>query len=128
MKLADWLERYRRAWEEADADGAAALFTEDALYRSSIFADAHEGRAAIRAYWTQATAAQRAARVVLGSPVAEGRRVAVEWWTTMEDDGEEMTLPGCLLLRFAEDGLCEELREYWHLQEGLHDPPRGWGH
>jgi hypothetical protein len=30
-------------------------------------------------------------------------------------------------LRFASGGRCEELREYWHLEQGSHEPPEGWG-
>jgi len=53
--------------------------------------------------------------------------VVVEWWAVMQDEGSEVTLPGCLLLRFAAGGRCQELREYWHLQEGRREPPEGWG-
>jgi hypothetical protein len=42
-------------------------------------------------------------------------------------EGEEITIPGCLLLRFAPDGRCEELREYWHVEPGRYEPPDGWG-
>jgi len=37
MDVRSWLEAYRRAWEEKDADAAAALFAEHATYRSNIF-------------------------------------------------------------------------------------------
>src|SRR5262249_56375419 len=64
--------------------------------------------------------------VRMGRRVTAGDRVAVEWWTTMVDpeDGE-ITLPGCLLLRFAPDGRCQDLWEYWQVQPGRHDPPDG---
>jgi hypothetical protein len=45
----------------------------------------------------------------------------------MSDGGDWITLPGSLLLRFVADGRCEELREYWHVEDGRHDPPPGWG-
>ncbi len=47
----------------------------------------------------------------------------------MHDSEEgDVTLPGCLLLRFSEDGLCEELREYWNLETGDRILPQtGWG-
>lgn len=56
-----------------------------------------------------------------------GRKAAVEWWATMRDEGEEVTIPGCLLLRFDDRGLCTELREYWHVEAGRRAPPDGWG-
>ncbi len=65
-----------------------------------------------------------------------GRRAAVEWWATMLDgewaareeaEDDWLTLSGCLVLRFASDGMCEELREYWTFGFGLSThPPRGW--
>jgi ketosteroid isomerase-like protein len=127
MSPRDWLEAYRRAWEEADVEGAVALFTEAAVYRSSPFREPSVGHEGIRAYWAGATGTQEGTRVLVGEPVVEGNRVAAEWWTTMRSEGEEVTLPGCLVLRFAADGRCEELREYWHVEPGTVKPPPGWG-
>ncbi|HEX2293404.1 MAG TPA: nuclear transport factor 2 family protein [Gaiellaceae bacterium] len=127
MEVGAWLERYRAAWEEADAGAAAALFTDDAVYWSSPFREAHRGPDGIRDYWTRATADQRDVRVRFGRPIAEGRRVAVEWWTTMRDEATEITLPGILFLRFAPDGRCEELRETWMVAEQRLEPHPGWG-
>jgi hypothetical protein len=127
MDVAGWIEAYGRAWRNGDPEAAASLFTEDAVYRSSPFRPADVGREGIRAYWRRATSTQEAVEVVFGEPVVCGRKAAVEWWTTMRDEGEEITLPGCLLLRFDAGGLCEELREYWHVERGRREPPEGWG-
>ena len=127
MDVATWLEAYRRAWETKDAEAAADLFAEDATYRSSIFEDPYEGRDGVRTYWTEVTRTQEDIRVLMGAPFADGDRVAAEFWTTMRNGGAEITLPGCLLLRFGTDGLCTALREYWHIQQGRLDPPVGWG-
>jgi ketosteroid isomerase-like protein len=122
-----WLEGYRRAWEEADPDAAAALFTEDAVYRSSPFREPHIGTAGIRDYWA-GTTRQSGTRVLIGTPIVDGNRVAVEWWATFTDaeDGEG-TLPGILFLRFAPDGRCEELREAWNWEPGIRAPHESWG-
>jgi ketosteroid isomerase-like protein len=127
MTVAAWIEAYGRAWEAGDADAAAALFTDDAVYWAHVFREPHRGREAIRAYWHRATGDQEGTEVVFGEPVVDGPRAAVEWWTVMRECGEEVTLPGCLVLRFAGDGRCEELREYWFLEPGVHRPPAGWG-
>ncbi len=123
-----WIERYRRAWETADADEVAGLFTPDASYRSSVFREPYLGTDAIRQYWRRGAGTQREVSVRMGRPISTGDRVVVEWWTTMIDPDEgEITLPGCLLLRFALDGRCQDLWEYWQVQPGRHDPPQGWG-
>ena len=127
MNVQAWVDEYGRAWRDKDADAVVALFTEDAEYRSSPFRDPSVGSDGIRDYWTRATSTQEDADVRMGTPVVAGDRVVVEWWATMRDEGEEITLPGCLLLRFAADGRCAALREYWHVEPGLHEPHPGWG-
>lgn len=122
-----WIEGYRLAWEQRNPAMAAMLFTNDATYRSNIFEEPHQGREGIEAYWRSATSAQDDVQVRMGHPFADGSRVAVEFWTTMRVEGEETTLPGCLLLDFDDDGLCHSLREYWHFVPGRHEPPDGWG-
>lgn len=126
--ITDWIERYRRAWEDADDQGLGELFTDDAVYRSHPFRESFRGREAIRAYWREATGSQSHVDVAFGAPIAQPPRVAVEWWMQTESDGAPLTLPGVLILRFNQSGLCEELREYWHLQKGeriaAHE---GWG-
>lgn len=127
MDVREWIAAYGRAWEEGDAEAVIGLFTEDAVYRSHPFRQPHTGSEEIRGYWERATSTQEETDVRLGEPVLEGTRAAVEWWATMRDGGRWITLPGCLLLRFAADGRCAELREYWHVEEGRHEPPPGWG-
>jgi predicted ester cyclase len=125
--LRAWLESYAKAWDEHDADGVTALFTESGIYRSAPFRPAHEGRDAIRRYWLEEPQRHEQLDLRFGSPVVSGRRAAVEWWATMLQDGEPVTGPGCLVLAFDEHGLCQELREYWHEQPGRMAPPSGWG-
>jgi hypothetical protein len=123
----EWIEAYGRAWEDRDPDAAAALFTEEAVYRAHPFREPHLGTVGVRTYCAQATATEADLQVRFGAPILSGEKVSVEWWTTMWAEGEEITIPGCLLLRFAPDGRCEELREYWHVEPGRHEPPDGWG-
>jgi ketosteroid isomerase-like protein len=123
----DWLGRYRRAWIEKDAEAASQLFTEDASYREQPFQPAFVGRAAIRDYWARVTASQISVELRYGRSVVEGQRVAVEWWANLQTADGPLTLAGEFLLRFADSGECEELREYWLLTQALVEPPRGWG-
>ena len=124
---AAWAEAYRQAWVDRDAAAAGALFTEGSAYRSYVFDEPHQGRSGVESYWSGVAANQSEVEVVMGAPFVDGDRVAVEFWTNMKVDGEPVTLPGCLLLRFDESGLCADLREYWHYLPETHDPPDGWG-
>ncbi|MGH3012414.1 MAG: nuclear transport factor 2 family protein [Gaiellaceae bacterium] len=127
MTVEEWIAAYGRAWVARDADAAVALFTDDAVYRSHPFREPHAGSDGIREYWTRATSTQEEFELRFGEPVVEGSKAVVEWWAVMRDDGAWITLPGALLLRFAADGRCEELREYWHVDDGRREPPLGWG-
>jgi hypothetical protein len=127
MDVASWLEAYRKAWEDKDADAAAALFDERATYRSNIFEEPYEGQDGVRRYWSEVTKTQEDVRVVMGKPFVDGDRVAAEFWTTMRSEGTDVTLPGCLLLRFGPDRRCLALREYWHFEPSRREPPPGWG-
>ena len=127
MNYDEWLERYRQAWIERDADLAATLFTEDAIYREQPFQEPFIGRDAIRQYWYTVTRSQSAIELTYGAPVFTGHRAAVEWWANLLNDGNPITLAGEFLLTFDDNGQCRELREYWILTEGRVTPPDGWG-
>ncbi len=127
MTLIVWIEGYRQAWLNADANAAAALFTKDATYRSNIFEEPHKGREGVAEYWRTVTAVQSDVRVHMGRPFVDGDRVTVEFWTNMKVNGDEVTLPGSMLLDFAPDGLCRRLREYFHYVSGTFGPPPEWG-
>ena len=127
MTVDQWLDGYRDAWERRDPAAAAALFSEDSLYREQPYQAPFPGREGVRDYWTTVTATQDDVRVRYGSPVSVGNRAAVEWWVTMRNGGADVTLAGEFMLTFDESGLCQELREYWHFSEGQLAPPDGWG-
>ncbi len=112
----DWLERYRRAWEERDPDLAVALFTDGATYAETPFDEPLRGRAAIREYWSAVPREQRDVRLARELVAVEGDLVVALWQAayTRIADGGRNRLDGVFLLRFADGGLCRELREWWH--------------
>lgn len=126
-EVRNWAEAYRAAWENADSDAAAALFTEDAAYRSLIYDEPHHGRSGVVDYWTGVTSNQSDVTVRMGQPFVDDSKTTVEFWTTMEIEGAPVTLAGCLLLEFDDTGLCSDLREYWNFTDDTHQPPAGWG-
>ncbi len=122
-QAAAWVAAYERAWRAGDAEQAAALFTPDCLYRSHPFREADDAAG----YTRRVFAAESGVEARFGAPVVEGHRVAVEYWATLREDGEEVTLAGCDVLRLTADGRCCELREYWAQRPGRCEPPPGWG-
>src|SRR5487761_874108 len=48
------------------------------------------------------------------SAICGKNRAADEWCASWTRDGKPVTLRGCMILRFAPNRECEELREYWH--------------
>ncbi len=115
-ELDKWLAAYGRAWESRDPEAACVLFTDDARYYETPFADPAVGRDGVRSYWTAATAEQHDVRFsyeVLF--VGEGSGVA-RWWAEFSPDSKNRSgkLDGVFLLQFDGEGLCRELREWWH--------------
>src|SRR5688572_10641036 len=127
MTPAEWLAAYRAAWLQRDAAAAAVLFTEDATYAEQPYQDAFAGPAAVREYWARVTATQSNIEMRYGTPISVGNRTAVEWWTTLVNDGAPITLAGAFILTFDASGRCRSLREYWQFIDGTHEPKPGWG-
>ncbi len=122
-----WIRSYTKAWLKKDAKAIAALFTEDAIYNSHPFRPATHSRKSILDYTLGALDVGQVYEVRFGKPVVEGSRAAVEYWTTMKEKVEDVTLAGCVMLRFAKNGLCTELHDYWVLQTGKIQAPLNWG-
>jgi hypothetical protein len=119
-----WAEIYQRAWTADDPDAAAALYAEDCVFRSAPFREPEAPLAYTRRVFPEA----KAEGVHFGEPVEGGDRASVEWWATLVlKNGEEQTVAGCSMLRFDDDGLVVEARDYWHLELGRREPSSGWG-
>ena len=128
VRVKEWSDIYRRAWETADSELAASLFSVTGTYRNDIYQDQPNfGRKGVIDYWSGVTSVQSDVTVRMGEPFVDGDRAVVEFWTTMRINADPVTLGGALLLDFDEDGLCTALREYFNFTDGYRDPPSGWG-
>ncbi len=45
----------------------------------------------------------------------------------MREDAFDLTLAGCIVMRFAPDGRCSELRDVWTTSPRRFDPNPDWG-
>ncbi|HEU4620012.1 MAG TPA: nuclear transport factor 2 family protein [Gammaproteobacteria bacterium] len=71
--LSDWLRKYEHAWESRDAQAASRIFTENALYYETPYAEPFRGRKGIADYWAGVTADRRFDEQNLVSELRE-------WW------------------------------------------------
>jgi hypothetical protein len=119
--LENWLARYEQAWERRDAEQAAALFTENARYQEMPFDEPKMGRAGIRNYWTTVTADQRDIDFKSQVIAVKGTTGVARWSATFSSaaSGARIELDGVFVLEFAPDGLCRELREWWHVRTAV---------
>lgn len=123
-----WIRNYAKAWRVKDAKTIASLFTEDAPYHSHPFRPLSQGWKSILEYTLGALDVGQGYEVRFGRPIVEGSRAAVEYWTTMKEKVEDVTLAGCIMLHFTKNGLCKELHDYWILKTGREQAPPNWGH
>jgi hypothetical protein len=118
-----WIEGWKQAWNALDASFLDGVYADDCVYRSHPF----RAPAPPLEYARRVLAEEDAVDARFGEPVVEGNRAAVEWWATLVEDGKEITLAGCSMLRFGPDGRCVEQRDYWAVADGRRGPFEGWG-
>ena len=116
-----WVEGWTRAWWAKDAVGVAALYTEDAEFRSHPFRDPQPPGE--YAAWAFADEDEGLVELAFSEPVCGAAAAAVEYWAIVRRrDGTEATLAGIATIRFAPDGRAREQRDYWALTEGRRTP------
>lgn len=114
-----WLDAYGRAWQTRDPEAAAALFTEDATYQETPFAEPMRGRAAILEYWSHVRRSQEQIRFSYEILTTSGSLGIARWWSSFVriPSKETVKLDGIFVLTFSANNLCQKLREWWQRQE-----------
>jgi SnoaL-like domain len=105
-----WVEVWARGWRAGEADEIVALYADGAYFQSHPFREA----VAPANYIVPTLAEEESAECEFGEPIVDGDRAAVEWSaeTRLKNGGAER-LAGVSLLRFGEDGLVTEQRDFW---------------
>ena len=105
-----WRRTWARGWHEHDAGPILELYARDATLQSHPFREPHSPRD----YIEPTLDAEAWADCEFLEPIVEGDRAVVEWRadTRLKDGGAEK-LAGLSLLRFDEDGLVVEQRDFW---------------
>lgn len=112
-----WLQAYRAAWENRDAQAAAELFSrENAEYYWTPFDPPQRGRNEIAAVWEAAVSHQRDIHMTFEVLAVEGNRGVAHWHTnfTTVPSNEPVQLDGILIAEFDAPRHCRVFREWWH--------------
>jgi ketosteroid isomerase-like protein len=121
-----WAQTWQRAWPDRDVEAIARLYAEDALYRAYPFRQPDRGVEGVRDYLRRNFAAEHDIQCRFGEPLAAGTRAATEWWASWVEDGEPLTMAGVTMLRFGDDGLIVDHRDYWNEFPGREPPYETW--
>jgi hypothetical protein len=103
-----WADVWERGWREQDADAIRALYADGAFWQQHPFREPEPD------YLTRVFEEEESAECEFGTPIVDGDRAAVSWKgrTRLVDGGSE-DLIGVSLLRFDDDGLVVEQRDFW---------------
>jgi ketosteroid isomerase-like protein len=122
-----WAQTWERAWPAKDIEAIAALYSEQhALYRAYVFREPDRGVEGVRDYLRRNFEVEHDIECRFGEPVASGNHAATQWWASWVEDGEPLTMAGVTLLRFGDDGLIVDHRDYWNSVPGRELPFDGW--
>jgi hypothetical protein len=103
-----WADVWERGWQGHDAAAIAALYADGAFWQQHPFREPDPG------YLARVFAEEDSAACRFGTPIVDGDQAAVPWsaQTRLADGGSE-DLAGVSLLRFRDDGLVVEERDFW---------------
>jgi SnoaL-like domain len=104
-----WAEVWERGWREHDVAAITALYAEGAFWQQHPFRDPESG------YLARVFAEEESAECWFGTPVVDGDQAAVSWTARARlAGGGAERLAGVSLLRFSDDGLVLEERDFWN--------------
>lgn len=118
-----WFKGYEEAWVTLDPDKVIELFTEDAIYRDNPYEDPHLGREGIHKYWSKVTSDQKDVDFTF-DVLAVTNNTGIAYWHsefTLRSSNAAITLDGMFVLEFNGDGLCKNLKEWWHIKVDAED-------
>ena len=104
-----WASVWERGWREHDAAAITALYAAEAFWQQHPFRDPEPG------YLARVFAEEESAECEFGTPIVDGDQAAVPWTgRTRLVGGRTEDLAGVSLLRFRDDGMVLEQRDFWN--------------
>lgn len=113
-----WLAAYGQASIENDPRASANLFSEDAAYYESPFAEPLVGREAIYHYWARGAQNLKDKTADYEILAIDGNRGIARWKATFVHiaSGDRVALDCLFLVEFDQASKCRLFREWWHRQ------------
>ncbi len=114
----EWLEAYSRASKENDPQASAELYTPDAEYYETPFAQPMVGKDAIYDYWDNGTRTLKDKESSY-EIVAIQENLGIARWQarfTQINSGKRIALDCIFLVEFDGNLKCRLFREWWHSQ------------
>ncbi len=119
--MQEWLDSYVAAWRSNDAGEIGALFSREAVYSFRPWIEEEHsltGRDRIVASWLETPEDPSTWDAHYEPYAVEGNKAVAIGWSSYEPEGDDGArfYHNAYLLRFDEDGACEEFREFYFLQ------------
>lgn len=114
-----WMEAYGKASAENDPRASANLFAENAAYYETPFAEPMIGREAIHEYWKKGAQDLKDNESTFEILSVKDNLGIARWQSqfTVIESGKRFALDCLFVVEFAEEGLCQTFREWWHIQK-----------
>jgi len=119
-QLTVWMDAYGVAFEQQDAEAAAALFTPEATYQWGPFGETLRGPGEIRAKWEEASDPPATPVPFDYEVIAVTETIGVARWLATHSypsDGKRFRYDGIFEVALDGDGLCTSFREWWNTRE-----------
>jgi uncharacterized protein (TIGR02246 family) len=107
-----WVDAYERAWRSAGTSGLAGLFTQDATYRASPWAQPVEGLEAISEFWDAEREGPDEDFTMVSEVVAVDGDTAVVAAQVEYGGPDTSSWRDLWVLRFGVDGRCRAFEEW----------------
>ena len=126
VAAARWIRGWKTGWEALDPAPIVATYAPDAIHRSMPLRAPEPGGVAgylARCFPDESDVSSR-----FEVWAASGAQALTIYVATLHDsaEGGDVTLAGCDVLRFDDDGLCTEQRDYWNVAPGRVPEGEGW--
>jgi uncharacterized protein (TIGR02246 family) len=110
--LKTWVEAYEQAWRTRGTDALAALFAEDATYRTAPFEEPFRGLSAISAMWEEARRGPDEAFDLESEVVAVEGDIGVVRLEVRYGEPVSQTYRNLWIVRLDEESRCTAFEEW----------------